>query len=670
MQHYSPKEAELQAWKRKLANVQTKRIPLHQQLMTILNDTRMNTDARYQAFHNLKSQLLSKEHGQGWTWNSHLQWISRLFNFFSLSWKGPFPGSRLRDALLTTPRVIIRPLFTRQDYDKCKPLPQKLSTKDYENSLFEQPIKALADIKHRLTQEDVNVINHIHALKYQINAHLYQHLLDLAYQKYPKDSLIYFYECYLNDTIDSSKPQDFIELHKMALSLIDYFVTNDHPIHGGLHLLSLLSLEEPEALLQELKGQDLLLEANTNDTKLPPLRRLTDYCQDIDSSKHIEPHYKLINKIRHPLIKQVSRLLIEHLFIDNIKSPQETIWKSGHYGFDSISLMAKHILKTDFVGFNPKHPYKFFNSLIHSPLIPKEMQRAEQYAVELILAHARNKDLCIITMRRLRCEQPTKMSPFEIEWIMSRLSGIDHTLLPLVKHMLGDIKVYSDIKTNQPNQTANDLLNAIDNYLNQAKQAFLLLNSDDENQAISHAIEAFHQCLSYQDLKGEELHRLFNRYLPQLSLNYMTTELCQTWRNTLRAMQSKTMLWTEEDIANIKKPITKPILEHVNEHLQKAEIAHGNEYHSDFIAEQDESKQAVYYLAHYFKQPILAEHEEAQSLLLRLKTYLAPAQFAKWSKQLSLINAADSSFSNHPASLFYQPLTPVNDTTTKAANNR
>ncbi len=407
MHHESKTEAEnlISLWESKLKRVQTRRSALREELLNILGPAADNADSRLKRFLNRRQELLSDQHGQGFTWKSHFNWLWTIVYFFlPASWQKPQTGSKLRHVLagdfeLTQYEQELTELPSSNHQTNPLNIP-RLSLADYQRSLIQQP-------------SDADVAG--------------------------------FYKTYLSDRPDVPSPQQFLEHYFLARTLVTKIVSRKADIHQScyatLKLLVLLQSKSKEELISILTTNSLysinnlfeeLYQKVLNYEIFPNLKekfgtRSTGINQEInpyDSPLTVaEAVFKYLHPSIDPLLVQVARLACEDLlqaFYNGImdKDTRDNI------GSATISFLSNWLLPNKIGSFTISDGINLLSPMLNCDAVPSEYKYAELCAITLILNAAICGDSESVCANAARTQNivDRNFSPMEKEWIIFRVS--------------------------------------------------------------------------------------------------------------------------------------------------------------------------------------------------------------------------------------------------------
>ncbi|KTD45428.1 hypothetical protein Lqui_2899 [Legionella quinlivanii] len=251
MRQYSLDEKKLFLWKEKLHQNKTQKYQgVKRKLLEIL-DSDEALSIRKNRFEDYRKQLISDNHGQGWTWTPHFTWFWRFLSFF---YPINYPqGSSLRKALLDDIEVSETRLALK-DYHQSSCLAD-LKDDEFEQAIFTDPKSALADLKNRIEQlpadtsaMDIEVIlNRLDAIKNELENNLYHLMLQKICKASPRIACSRLYAL-SQEAFEYPSTNEYIEINLLANTLLSHFVTGFRQVAShlnlGFDLLILLCLSD------------------------------------------------------------------------------------------------------------------------------------------------------------------------------------------------------------------------------------------------------------------------------------------------------------------------------------------------------------------------------------------------------------------------------------------
>lgn len=457
----------LRLWKQKIESAPTRRLEIKNELLK-LTTLEKNDDIqkKYTAFLNRRRALLNENHGQGFTWEPHLQWLWGWFSFFlPAAWK-PFPGSKMRQALEEEPTI-----SSFKVLDEDAPIPELTQTEEkntsqhnFEDALLNNPGIALIDLNHELDQLSETtsqealppLFERLALIKTYVDPLVYYQLLEKLYKHQPLNALRHFYNLYQNDDKDMPNGHDFIEQHLWVKTVLDTFVKNSETtVYNVQILLIFLSAvppaEIPQSLLPYLlsgeKGQPIdffneLFELWADkpedalgllstvygkhrsnlqkqirarlDSNTLQSRRLNNQFSVTKGDgasyiKMLEDIHEYIKPAKHPLLKHLARQAAEQLlaiYYQTEDAEKEPIWREQHEGAETFRLIGKLLDKPPIVPSKYKTYVNGLDPLSHAmdiiPASPYDFKHAERCAVEIILGAVLSTEMAIINARHIR----------------------------------------------------------------------------------------------------------------------------------------------------------------------------------------------------------------------------------------------------------------------------
>lgn len=252
MRQYSLDEKKLFLWKEKLHQNKTKKYQgVKRKLLEIL-DSEETLSIRKNRFEEYRKQLISDNHGQGWTWTPHFTWFWRFLSFF---YPINYPqGSSLRKALLEDIEISETTKLTLKDYHQAL-CSADLKDHEFEQALFIDPKSALDDLKNRIEQlsadtcpTDIEVIlNRLDAIKNELESNLYHLMLQKICKASPRIACSRLYKL-SQEAFEYPSSNEYIEINWLANTLLSHFVTGFRQaashLNLGFELLILLCLSD------------------------------------------------------------------------------------------------------------------------------------------------------------------------------------------------------------------------------------------------------------------------------------------------------------------------------------------------------------------------------------------------------------------------------------------
>ncbi|MBA2709351.1 MAG: hypothetical protein H0U57_01975 [Tatlockia sp.] len=261
MHKYNEKEAILQKWKKMLLNLRGTN--KNKKALLDIIDSQKNAELRLLEFNLKKVDILQQETNE--TENlSFFTWLWSCIVSFFCFWDPQTPSlSGLEELLLidVIPESFTRLSETSIDSGNI----DLLNDANFEEALFTNPAKAVADIRGRINYlPDIrgkinNILERLDAIKYLLTADTYQDLLAKLYKYYPLETLIYHYQSYSEDVERFVGPEEFLELELMSRALMDLFI---------------LPLDTDPLSLRCFAIQELLLVLACSHLKNPPLMQV------------------------------------------------------------------------------------------------------------------------------------------------------------------------------------------------------------------------------------------------------------------------------------------------------------------------------------------------------------------------------------------------------------
>ncbi|OCH98349.1 hypothetical protein A8135_12400 [Legionella jamestowniensis] len=706
MRKYNSEEALLFAWRQKLATIKTNRESLKTELLNIL-DAETSTYHRLSRFSDKRRELLSEEHQQGWSWTANFNWLWNFLSFISFGrfTINPQPGSRLRDALLTPPEINTE-LITA-DASSTEAL--QLDDLQFETALFSEPQKAFQDFHNRSRQltnaasptEKVRVIERLEALKLRLSPHDYHHALTQLFEQAPQECLTYYYALYRKEnSFDVLTEHDFIECYLMAETFVRLYISPEkeipsniesHPfIFAAQELILILSvlngntkidpiekmLSEPsftaarEGVYLEVKEQILTaLEQHISSERF-------NYDSYQTQSKVMEDLYQHIKPKPHPLLMQVTRLIVE-VFIRthyNVIEEKRREWLPGHFNYLTLKFFAEKILGT--------LPAKFEidsiednNALLapynYSSGIHPTYRAAEKHAVAILVSGSFFTGNSLNTARKLCCEH--QLSPQEKDWILYRVHSAYPHLIPQLEPLLKRLQIFSSQylstweKASFSGHSPEALIGMIENGIKESQKA---PDIDNENKVNTQVLPVFYYLINHCQLNTKQLDVIYNKFLPYFKAHCITGELFQHWQqqikkhhNELLRFNAKGALFesSELDLLLTENPEIASVLNkdknpfnRISTLCSKVNLACKGE-HIDFAAAQLYARLAVSNFSSLLTDTTktLTKKEAVTAIeLLKddLKPYVSKEQYVLWYEKL--IDLATSRPSNSEIAFF------------------
>ncbi|MGQ3892549.1 hypothetical protein [Legionella sp. CNM-4043-24] len=714
MKLFTAEAAKLRAWKKKLQPIQSNRQQLKSELISLLSNEDFPAFYRWSQFNRRRAELLhGNHHHQGFYWTPSFNWFYSLLNALT---RGHFvrkkKGSRLREALADDIHLDTR-LLSLNDYELagCDPV---LTDKQFEKALFESPELALGDIKTRLTANDNHVnalIERVHALKYRLDTSTYEYLLSQLFQKHPAQAALYFYRAGKLGHYDTPADNDFIELNLLVHTLMQHFIRNTANIHlhnhNIIYLLSLISISSTPALQEAIAKKNKQCEAdpflklliNWNDSgragfsaydDLYDALQTSTYSQLTDAEQsNRQAHqltfqttgkspfqilidcWNLYTPQKSPLLVHIARQSLEQLFSDYFSSPEDETWNHGHSGYEAISFITRRMVNTSLrndVEHFGKHLYDQWEAAMTTlgfvPAIPSSFRFAEYQALSLIKAINQNRFLDGARSLRTQNSGSSGLDASDLNWIMIRISRIDKSLLPALKHILYDTRVYDQSAFNEllshPSMpvtgTLEDSIEMVRAYLTRAKEAALSLNSGHENASVELALVGISHCLHNDRLNSESIELLVNECLPKLQKHYITDDLFSELSSRFSQRQASLLRWDSSNIPDVHLECVNAALLQAQDYLYDALAEKSSFFQRSFCKEREYSGLAVACFSHYMSNPSPTTRDLARTVLMSMKPYLTPECFREWNQALSP-SARISMASSGSPSLFYHKQT-------------
>lgn len=274
MRVYTQEEAVLQAWKKELQTVETKKyIKLRDELLKLINDEGSDLH-RYSLFYAKVQTLIQDNHDQDWSWNNPLMpffnWLRGILPSFLSQY---LPRESRLLTLLRTFKTPDAPLPISEAILAKKFAAPKLDQNQFEELLFSHPKEAVyrvaAHIQYLSKQQPKWILNdhlmetleRLYAIKNLLTPFFYLSLCKQLYNKMPTLVTVFFYQRYLADPArDSTSALEYVELHCLADGLGQLLVnqfSSSSQLYHGIELLLLLSLKP--TLYNQVKKEALLL---------------------------------------------------------------------------------------------------------------------------------------------------------------------------------------------------------------------------------------------------------------------------------------------------------------------------------------------------------------------------------------------------------------------------
>lgn len=677
---YDSDEAQLRAWRIKLAPIVTKRRLLKNELMAPLNRGGYAAE-NLSEFNRLRNELLlpyqlfGPDHQQGFSWTPSFFWW-----FFPLFWLFPglIPqGSQLRKALEDVPAVEEREPLSRNDV--------WLEDDTYQTALFENPADALKDLIARFATGKYDIhamLERVHALKYRLDSDMYSHLLKKLYHANPVQTTLYFYQVYKNRHHDTLLCNDFVECHMLAEAIMTTFVRQfghvNLQMEHGLELLILLTLVYPAPGRAESssRSNDPLfpekydpffhfLQVWANGGKQWTLCSdvIEQLTQKINSGSD---NRSLLNLLRsywnqypehrqHPLLKLVARQLLEQLYKNSsLGTQQDEIWHRGHSGYQTIAFLNRQYVKAlpaDEQDSSLQKQWIKALTPVSGLTIPAQFRQAECFAVLLIQAVLQGNYPAQAYFLRTEFSA-TRLTNPDLQWIVTRVETVKRACRAELKHVLQDVIIYDRnqfdrIAALQPaTSTPSHMLDRMEAWLAKINKAAGERNAARENHYVERVLTAFHQCLRHPDLSARDMGRLYNGCLPALQDRYITNEVYGNLRAAISLRQSEQLRW-DSTVACDASATDYPF-ESAKECLDLAMDQRDSRYKRDFEQERLQSSRAVAFFARYMTDPQPALNDMALILLANLAPYLTNDCLQTWRTQLapaSRVSSATSTYS-------------------------
>lgn len=456
----------LRLWKQKIASAPTRRLEIKSELLKLATlETNDDIDKKYAAFLRRRRVLLSENHGQGFTWVPHLQWLWGLFSFFFPATWQPFPGSKIRQVLeeeLTLPSFDV---LGEHALVSQSPKAEALTSQcDFEKALLNNPGIALNDLNHALdqlseatSQEALpSLFERLAMLKKYVDPLVYYRLLEKLYQHQPLSTLRYFYTLYQSDGKEMPDGHDFVEQHLWVKTVLDKFVKNSETaVYNVQILLIFLSAVPPAVIPKDLlphlflskkeqpidffkelfelwadKPENTLsilttvygnhrsnLQAQIRDrldTTTLQSRRLNSQFSVTKGDgtsyiKMLEDIHEYIKPVQHPLLKHLARQAAEQLLAiyyqtENVE--KDAIWHDRHEGAETFRVIGKILEKPCIVPSKYETYLNGLDPLSHAmdmiPASPYDFKHAERCAIEIISGAIVSTEMAVINARRIR----------------------------------------------------------------------------------------------------------------------------------------------------------------------------------------------------------------------------------------------------------------------------
>ncbi|MDI9817873.1 MULTISPECIES: hypothetical protein [unclassified Legionella] len=685
-------------------------------------NTSKSASSRLDKFEERRKTLLSDEHNQGWSWIPNLNWLWSIISFFLPIRINFQPGSALRQTLekdITPPKVELLSLPDNSETSEIK----FLNEENFQEAVFFNPHKALVDIQARMQktsddqpetilkrlgaikprlgfeaynalltqflkkfpQVEINAVQlkveQLNAIKFLLSPETYRKHLDALFQEDSKTCLRYHLTLYLEDQHEIPKPQEYIEHHLMARTLIKSVVP---PTSNEGELDTLYAIHKLIAIL----GSTAEISENSHLLRLIFTMKLDDAYKPVYEKLEGKPpegipldFAKKNFSLSHPLLIQVTRLACEEILYNYPINRQPN--EMEHLTLNFLVETALHKLR---FGASAKleHPdnrVELINPHAHGMLVPTEYQRAEHSALMILMHAANSENDGLAAARAIRSKY--NHSPMERDWIFARVNDRQPQLLSKLDYIFNKVTFYDtkDLsslpKLSDDNPETTSLISVIQDCLTTANKAAANYDAATENQANQLAFRSLYQLINHPQLNSEQLDIIFYNLIPRLQHSCITTNLADDWFEQVKTNQQKILRWSASnaniDSAELQSLNTNPDLR-INsifatskgdiekaDRLYDAAISTSHQKpmmllnRSTFIAQKTYSQLAVHYFSQFMQDP--KNTTKGRQLLEKLKVYLTEDQYRLWATQLNKMTSPVSPSSANEA--FFSPKSEI-----------
>ena len=354
MHPYSQNETKRHHWVQRINQViptRKRELKLKTQLLTLLNLE--DADDAIKKFELRRAQLLSSNHGQGFSWAPHSGFFWNFIKIFiGLFIKITLTGSLLRQTLESEKSIHLLTTATEKKLDQLT-IEQLSQDESFEELMRKDPEKALQIVRIEIAEllppakenpEGVmKVLKQLYALRLYLEPMNYFNLLQKISRHAPGKALSFLYQQYDNQKYELNE-HTFIELHLMAQILIEQCVIssgttiNQHLYN--IHYLLILMKADPsliDAFMEAINNSEQNLHTtldevyaanrdriigdlvNKTPKNIPIIENLNESPINI-----LEMQFQYSDaKIHTPLTYSFSRLALEIVLMDNFDDTQK-----------------------------------------------------------------------------------------------------------------------------------------------------------------------------------------------------------------------------------------------------------------------------------------------------------------------------------------------------------
>jgi hypothetical protein len=446
MLRYNADTIQLLFWQDKLKEFETTRAPLKQELLNLLFSAE-SPEKRNEAFAARRSQLLSDNHHQGFTWSPHFTWLWNFLAFLGIK-INLMPGSKLRSTLMEeTPPIKIEKISIREYSREMSYTP--LNNQEFTTALFKSPEEAWMDVDTQIAQlgasseknskKITSIIERLEALKYRLEPQIYRQYLEQLSKYAPQEYLLFYANLYETEGVDCPNPHEYLEIYYLARALQQEFISKyeegitpiQQPIYDYLDMAIVLGSKSNEKILSTFlsnayssdkkDGKDIYLTKLKNDYK----RKLTlgwneqrvTLCTTIITNLH-EP----------PLLIQFIRVAVEELLFNHRKISllgdmvdQSTLTLSTLNLFKGILSSNANLRKEEGM-------LQLLNPFNQGAVIPAEYQAAEHFCAEILIAATPALERGLEKAKDSCKEYFSHPNALERDWVLSRVKAAIPTL--------------------------------------------------------------------------------------------------------------------------------------------------------------------------------------------------------------------------------------------------
>ncbi len=397
--YYTTNEAKRRAWVKRITELKTQQDSrLRDELLQILTTAKKEPDT-ITMFESRRDILLSKNHGQGLSWQAHSGFWWRLVKiligfFVKISLTESPLRTILKENILTQPSDHA----VKKDIDKPEST-EDLTDEQFEDLMYEAPKEAIQRVESKINsliqqknddRQQINTaLDRLYASQLLFNPIDYFNNLQKIAHHAPTQTLSFLYQFYDKNNEQLNEHQ-FVELHLIAKILMDHAVccyestaqrinninkllvlmnatsptktaSGSHPIQTPYeppvdHLMRLLSTSEEtlssalETLYEEHSQQTIDAPAQQTFQKVYRFDHLEPETMNQKPSDALKAQFKCKDRAPiTPLIYYFSRLATEQLLLDRLNSPYQALWNiEGQQGLgtSTIQSISENLLET------------------------------------------------------------------------------------------------------------------------------------------------------------------------------------------------------------------------------------------------------------------------------------------------------------------------------------